>query len=202
MLDGVLIGRRGFLGTVIAGAATLAVPARAASFLALDVKLMARALASFSKHRASVQKTDLIAIADYARPSRERRFHIVDIASGAITSMLVAHGRGSDPAHSGWLQQFSNQDGSYASSAGAFVTGAEYVGKHGRSMRLVGLDASNNNALDRAIVVHTAPYVSEAMVRDLGKLGRSQGCFTVTENDLGQVLSRLGGGRFLYSDKV
>ncbi|KAB7648792.1 murein L,D-transpeptidase catalytic domain family protein [Polymorphobacter fuscus] len=196
------IGRRGFIGGLIAGAAVLAVPARAASATPVDARLLARAMAAFGRHRAAVQKADLIAIADYSRPSRDRRFHLVDMASGATVSMLVAHGRGSDPAHSGWLQQFSNADGSYASCAGAFITGGEYVGKHGRSMRLQGLDPTNDNALDRAIVIHTAPYVSEAMARDMGKLGRSQGCFTLTGADLQQVLARLGGGRFLYSDKV
>ena len=191
-------GRRGFLAGL---AAALAIPATAAA-AAVDSRLMSRALASLARHRSAVAHADIIAIADYARPSRDRRLHLVDVASGATTSLLVAHGRGSDPAHSGWLQAFSNADGSYASSAGAFVTGSEYVGKHGRSMRLTGLDASNCNALPRAIVIHSAPYVSEAMVRDLGKLGRSQGCFTVTAGDLQQVLARLGGGRFLYSDKV
>lgn len=202
MLDNISIGRRGLLAGIVAGAAAVAIPARAAMPTPLDARLLGRAMASFNKHRGAIQKTDIIAIADYSRPSRERRFHLVDMASGAATSMLVAHGRGSDPAHSGWLQQFSNQDGSFASCAGAFVTGAEYVGKHGRSMRLVGLDPSNNKALDRAIVIHTAPYVTEAMARDAGKVGRSQGCFTVTDADLRQVLERLGGGRFLYSDKV
>jgi len=116
--------------------------------------------------------------------------------------MLVAHGRGSDPAHSGWLRQFSNADGSNASCAGAFVTGDHYVGKHGRSMRLHGLDPTNDQALARAIVVHAAPYVSEAMARDHGKVGRSQGCFTLTHADLAPVLDRLGDGRFLYSDRI
>lgn len=202
MLETISIGRRGLLGAFAAGAAALTVPARAAVPVALDARLLGRAMASFARHRTAVKKADVIAIADYSRPSRDRRFFLVDLASGATASMLVAHGRGSDPAHSGWLQQFSNSDGSYASCAGAFVTGEAYVGKHGRSMRLHGLDATNSNALERAIVIHTAPYVSEAMVRDLGKLGRSQGCFTVTEADLQQVLARMGGGRFLYSDKV
>ena len=197
-----LIGRRGILGGLVAGTAMLAMPARAIAATPLDARVMARALASFGRHRAAVRHADVIAIADYSRPSRDRRFHLVDLASGVTTSLLVAHGRGSDPAHSGWLQQFSNADGSYASSAGAFLTGDDYVGKHGRSKRLVGLDASNCNALDRAIVIHSAPYVSETMLRDLGKLGRSQGCFTVTAGDLQQVLTRLGSGRFLYSDKV
>jgi hypothetical protein len=202
LLESVSLSRRGLLGSLAAGAAALSVPARAAMPSPLDPRMMARAIGSFGKHRAQVQKADVIAIADYSRASRERRFHLVDMVSGTTTSMLVAHGRGSDPAHSGWLQQFSNADGSYASCAGAFVTGGEYVGKHGRSMRLQGLDPTNNNALERAIVIHTAPYVTEAMARDMGKVGRSQGCFTVTEGDLQQVLTRLGGGRFLYSDKV
>jgi hypothetical protein len=197
-----VIGRRGFFGLAAAGITAAAVPATAAMPTPLDPRLLARAMASFQRHRGQVRSADLIAIADYSQPSRERRFHLVDMVAGGTTSMLVAHGRGSDPAHSGWLQQFSNADGSYASCAGAFVTCAEYVGKHGRSMRLDGLDASNSNALERAIVIHTAPYVTEAMARDTGKLGRSQGCFTVTEADLQQVLARMGSGRFLYSDKV
>lgn len=202
MFEATNLSRRGLLGNIAAGAAALAVPARAAMPPPLDSRLMARAISAFGKHRAKVQKADIIAIADYSRASRERRFHLVDMISGTTTSMLVAHGRGSDPSHSGWLQQFSNSDGSYASCAGAFVTANEYVGKHGRSMRLIGLDPTNNNALDRAIVIHTAPYVTEAMARNMGKVGRSQGCFTVTEADLQQVLMRLGGGRFLYSDKI
>ncbi len=202
MSESLDIGRRGFLGMTLAGAAAIAMPARATLSSAVDPRLMKRALAAFNVHRGAVRHADVIAIADYSRASRERRFHLVDMASGVTTSMLVAHGRGSDPAHSGWLQAFSNQDGSFASCAGAFVTGAEYVGKHGRSVRLTGLDSSNNNALERAIVIHTAPYVTEAMARDLGKLGRSQGCFTVTAADLTPVIARLGGGRFLYSDKV
>lgn len=202
LVHDVLMGRRGFLGLAVTGAAMAAVPAKAAMPVTLDPRLLSRAMGAFGKHRAQVKRGDIMAIADYSQPSRERRFHLVDMVSGVTTSMLVAHGRGSDPSHSGWLKQFSNADGSYASCAGAFVTGDEYVGKHGRSMRLLGLDPSNNNALGRAIVIHTAPYVTEAMARTMGKVGRSQGCFTVTEADLQQVLARLGGGRFLYSDKV
>ena len=197
-----IIGRRKFLAGSLGLAALAAVPATAALPPPIDPRLLARAMAAFQRHRSAVARADLIAIADYSQPSRARRFHLVDMVAGGTTSMLVAHGRGSDPAHSGWLQQFSNADGSYASSSGAFVTGAEYGGKHGRSMRLVGLDATNSNALDRAIVVHSAPYETEAMARDMGKVGRSQGCFTVTDADLQQVLARMGGGRFLYSDTV
>lgn len=202
MRFGASIGRRGFLGLALAGAAFAATPLRAMAATGVDPRLMARALAALESHRSKIAHADLIAIADFSQASRDKRFHLVDLVSGASTAMLVAHGRGSDPAHSGWLERFSNADGSFASCNGGFVTGGEYVGKHGRSMRLGGLDASNCNAEARAIVIHTAPYVTEAMARDTGKIGRSQGCFTLTEADLGQVLARLGPGRFLYADKV
>jgi hypothetical protein len=202
LLEQTLIGRRQFLGSLAAGAAVAAVPAQAKLAMPVEPKLLGRALAAMQTHRPSIANPGLIAIADYAAPSREKRFYLVNLVSGQTTSYLVAHGRGSDPAHCGFLTRFSNKEGSYASCAGAFVTGSEYQGKHGRSMRLEGLDPSNSNAMPRAIVIHAAPYVSAAMARDLGKVGRSQGCFTVTEADLAEVMGKLGPGRFLYSDKV
>lgn len=148
-----------------------------------------------------VAKTDLVGIADYAAPSWLPRFHLIDLAGGAVTSFLVSHGRGSDPAHTGWLERFSNAMGSNASSFGAYRTGGEYVGKHGRSMRLVGLDTENSNAEARAIVVHGAWYVSAAMVAEHGKIGRSEGCFAFSEADLTSVLDRMGPGRLLFAGK-
>jgi hypothetical protein len=69
-------------------------------------------------------------------------------------------------------------------------------------MRLEGLDATNSNALARAIVVHGAWYVSEAMAGGLGVLGRSEGCFAVANSSLSEVMSALGPGRLIYADKV
>jgi hypothetical protein len=122
--------------------------------------------------------------------------------SGSITSFLVSHGRGSDPDHSGWLQRFSNAPGSNASSRGAYLTGEHYTGKHGRSMRLIGLDPTNNNAEKRAIVVHGAWYVHPAMIREHGQLGRSEGCFAFAESEVDVILQRLGPGRLLLSSRL
>ncbi len=163
---------------------------------------MARAMAAFQQHASSFSSRDVIGIADFGVSSSVPRFHIVDLASGRTNTLLVSHGKGSDPAHSGMLQRFSNVDGSEASSAGAYRTGDLYIGKHGRSRRLIGLDATNCNAEERAIVVHGAWYVSPDIVRQHGKLGRSQGCLAVSETDLEQVLARLGTGRMIYADKV
>jgi hypothetical protein len=125
--------------------------------------------------------------------------HFLDVEDGKAIRMLVAHGSGSDPHHTGHLERFSNAFGSNASSEGAYLTDDYYVGKHGRSQRLIGLDATNNNALDRAIVIHAAWYSNADMIAKHGKLGRSQGCFAVGERDLEQVFSLLGEGRMIYA---
>lgn len=165
-------------------------------------ELLRRALAALQRHGSQIPHHDRIAIADFSLPSSQPRFYLVDMANGMATTLLVTHGSGSDPSHTGYLQRFSNSQGSNASSEGAFVTGDYYVGKHGRSQRLMGLDATNYNALQRALVVHSAWYADPDMVKTHGQLGRSQGCFAVSEGDLNQVFARVGQGRMIYSAKI
>jgi hypothetical protein len=166
----------------------------------IDPQLFAKAKAALDSHR--VGPRDTIAIADFSKPSSEPRFHLVNLASGEVESHRVCHGRGSDPSHSGYLERFSNDFGSYASSNGAYVTGDYYDGKYGLSMKVRGLDWSNFNAEPRAIVIHNAWYAEDDMIPLHGKLGRSEGCFALPYNSLQQVLARLGPGRFLYADKL
>ena len=161
-----------------------------------------RAKAALDQHSHMFALRDRVALADFDAPSRELRFHIVDLVGGHSSSYLVAHGRGSDPAHSGWLQTFSNEPNSLASSAGAYKTGEIYEGQHGRAMRLTGLDPQNNNAEMRAIVVHGADYVSEDHIATWGKIGRSEGCFAVARHMLPQLLGLLGPGRMVYANKL
>ena len=182
---------------------TSATPARAiTSARQVRPELMRRALTALGRHADAVRHHDRIAVADFTAPSSQARFHLIDIVSGESTSYLVAHGSGSDPSHTGWLQRFSNDPGSNASSEGAFVASDYYVGHHGRSQRLVGLDRTNDNALGRALVVHSAWYANPDMLRTHGMLGRSQGCFAVGENDLQRVFDRLGEGRMIYAAKI
>ena len=178
-------------------------PARAVtSARVVRPDLMRAALTSLGRHADAIRHHDRIAVVDFTAPSAQARFHVVDLVSGDSTSFLVAHGSGSDPSHTGWLHRFSNDPGSNASSEGAFVTSDYYVGKHGRSQRLVGLDPTNNNALGRALVVHSAWYSNPDMLRTHGMLGRSQGCFAVGEADLQRVFDRLGEGRMIYAAKI
>jgi L,D-transpeptidase catalytic domain len=157
---------------------------------------------ALDRHRESISSRDFMGIADFSLPSRAPRFHVVNLTDGSVTSHLVAHGRGSDPMRTGWLQRFSNASGSNASSAGAYRTGAPYIGAHGHSIRLEGLDPSNSNALSRGIVVHSAWYVDADMIGRFGMLGRSEGCFALAGSTLPEVMARLGPGRLLYADSV
>jgi hypothetical protein len=193
--------------SLLVSGAGLALAATLPSFNALAGTSVApgilrRALAALDRHGAAIPHRDVVALADFSQPSRMPRFHIIDLASGSAKSYLVAHGRGSDPGHTGWLQRFSNAPGSYATASGAYRTDDVYVGKHGRSIRLAGLEASNDNAMSRAIVVHGAWYVSPEMARTHGVLGRSEGCFALATASLPEVLERLGPGRLIYADKV
>jgi L,D-transpeptidase catalytic domain len=166
----------------------------------IDPQLFARAKAALDQHR--IYARDSIGIVDFSRPSSEPRFHVVDLASGQVQSHRVCHGRGSDPAHSGYLERFSNDFGSYASSNGTYVTGEYYQGKYGTSLRVRGLDYSNSNAEPRAIVIHNAWYAEDDMVPLHGQLGRSEGCFAMSKTSQYEVMSRLAGGRMIYADKL
>ena len=162
--------------------------------------LLRRALDALERHQGGIGYRDFIGVADFSLPSRAPRFHLVNLADGSVESHLVAHGRGSDPSHTGWLERFSNEPHSNATSAGAYRTGSVYAGAHGRSIRLEGLDSSNSNAGSRAIVVHGAWYVSGQMIGLSGMLGRSQGCFAVANSSMPDIMARLGPGRLIYAD--
>ena len=164
--------------------------------------LLGRARAALDRHHSQFALRDRVALADFSVASKNLRFHIVDLISGQSWSYLVAHGRGSDPEHTGFLQSFSNENGSLATSSGAYKTGEMYIGVHGRAMRLVGLDPTNDLADPRAIVIHSAPYVTEDHIARWGKVGRSEGCFVFAPHMLEAVLGMLGPGRMLFADKV
>ncbi|RVQ68820.1 murein L,D-transpeptidase catalytic domain family protein [Croceicoccus ponticola] len=195
------LDRRRAIGALFAATSGLAAP----RVFATPRKLarpaaLTQALAALDRHAHRGIARDVIGLVDFTRPSRDRRFEIVDIANGrVVASYLVAHGRGSDPRNTGWVQEFSNRAGSNASSAGSYVIGDTYFGKHGRSRRLLGLDPTNSNAFDRAIVMHGADYVTPTMAAREGRIGRSLGCFAVEQHVRDEVLDRLGKGRLLFA---
>ena len=175
--------------------ATPAVPA------GIDPNLFARAKAALDSH-AGIRHRDVMGVVDFSLGSSDPRFFLVDLIAGTVDSHRVAHGRGSDPDHSGYVERFSNQFGSEASSNGTYVTSDTYQGKYGLSMRVQGLDWSNNNAEARAIVIHNAWYAEDDMIPLHGKLGRSEGCFAFSRASQYLVMNRLYDGRMIYADKL
>ena len=204
METGYHVSRRGFLGGALAlgGSLALGAPALSASTRPSDAALLETAKRELARAGKRVWLSDAVGIADFSRPSYEPRFFLVDLVGGRVKPFLVAHGRGSDPEHDGWLKNFSNTPGSAATSRGAYVTHSWYDGKYGTSMRVSGLESDNNMADDRAIVIHSAWYANPAMISEWGKLGRSEGCFALPEANLLEVLAKLGPGRLLFADRL
>lgn len=206
------VNRRHFLGASLTAGAALTLSAQASAadgFFDFSTPSMpshdrlrdiARQELERNNHRFAF--TDRVGIADFSPYSSTPRFYLVNMEDGRVDQFHVTHGRGSDPGHLGWLQNFSNQMGSNCTSRGAYLTQDLYYGQHGLSMRLQGLDYDNFMAMDRAIVVHGAWYAEPDMIARYGKLGRSEGCFAFAQADLSVILDRLGPGRLLFADRV
>lgn len=125
--------------------------------------------------KQGVIENETLTIVDFSLSSTEERMWVVDMVSRKVVlQTLVAHGRNSG---SEFATQFSNKSESYQSSLGFYLTGETYQGKHGLSLRIDGLEYGiNDNARDRAVVVHGADYASNDFVKLHGRLGRSYGC--------------------------
>lgn len=192
----------GTFGKPLARSAPLTVPARPTDNSAYQRKVLQIARREVEKAGRKVWRRDIAGIADFAQPSAQPRFHFANLENGTVRSFYVAHGRGSDPEHCGWLQSFSNQMGSNATSRGAYLTCEWYNGRYGTSIRLEGLDGDNSQALSRAIVMHPASYAAPSMIATYGKLGRSEGCFAMAPEQFNEALWHLSGGRLLYADRI
>ncbi|GAA0653319.1 hypothetical protein GCM10009101_28950 [Brevundimonas lenta] len=163
-------------------------------------ELMERAVAALDIHTHKITKRDRMYLVDFTKYSGEERLYEVDLEGGAITLMRTCHGRGSDPAHSGYAREFGNTPDSHMSSVGAFATaGASFGAQQGPNVLLDGLEYSNNRARERAIIIHGADYADPSFLAREGKLGRSYGCFSVAHHDLPRLRERMGEGRLLFA---
>jgi hypothetical protein len=139
-----------------------------------------------------------LALIDYRVPSLEQRLWVIDLASGrTIFRDHVAHGRGTGE---NLAQHFSNRPGSHQSSLGLFLTNEIYHGRNGYSLRMDGLEPGvNDQARDRAIVMHGAPYVDPVGGKARGRLGRSWGCPAVRAEMAHPIIDALADGQFLFA---
>lgn len=172
---------------------------RAASAAGLSTSVLALAVEAHDRVVAEGRSTSpLLTVIDYSKLSREKRLWVLDLDRDSVLAhTLVAHGKNSGGDRA---TRFSNDPGSNQTSLGTFVTGRTYVGAHGLSLRLIGLDPGiNDNALSRAIVIHAADYVNPDIVSALGRLGRSLGCPALSPDVAPEIIGLIKGGTVVYA---
>jgi len=181
-----------------------------ATYTALGVEQQGLRFETFAKamtgylnlKKAGQLSTDkqLLTVVDFDLPSTEKRLWVLDLARQQVLfNTLVAHGHNSGENEA---TAFSNNVESNMSSLGFYATSSEYVGKHGRSLKLQGLDEGfNTNAEARSVVMHGADYVSEDFIKQNGRLGRSLGCPALPLDQYAQVIDAVNGGTCLFVNK-
>lgn len=141
--------------------------------------------------------SSMLTVIDFSKSSREKRLWLIDIANKSLLlNTLVAHGE-----NSGFdtPDRFSDRMDSRESSLGFYVTDNEYIGDHGRSLKLDGLDEGfNDNARKRSIVLHSAPYVCQAVIDQHGRLGRSFGCPAVSPEVIDQIIDSIKNKNVIF----
>jgi hypothetical protein len=149
------------------------------------------------KEQGLLKNLRYLTIVDYSKPSSASRFYVIDMEQAQLhLQTLVAHGKKSGSI---FANTFSNKDASLKSSLGFFVTGNTYVGKHGTSLELEGLEKGiNDHAKDRAIVIHGADYVSNSIAKQQGFIGRSLGCPAVPNDKVGPIIDAIQGASCIF----
>ncbi|MGN6179154.1 MAG: murein L,D-transpeptidase catalytic domain family protein [Mucilaginibacter sp.] len=166
----------------------------------MDESVFKKALTGFINLKMAnllPKNSSIITVVDLSMPSREKRMWIVDLTSKQLLiHTWVAHGSGSGTAIA---RNFSDIDDSHQSSLGFYVTDNVYVGKHGRSLHLNGLDEGFNDlARAREIVVHAAPYVSQQTINATGRIGCSWGCPAVSPKISNKVINTIKDRTMLF----
>jgi hypothetical protein len=143
---------------------------------------------------------NILSIVDFSLPSSKKRLFVIDLKNFKVLfNTYVAHGRNSGKE---FAKEFSNEPDSYKSSPGFYVTKGTYHGAHGYSLHLEGEEKGiNDNAYSRAIVIHSASYANENVVKNQGFLGRSLGCPALPQKIYKPIIDKIKDGSclFLYS---
>ena len=147
--------------------------------------------------QGKLRNSSIISIVDFSLPSSEKRLFVIDLKNYKVLhNTWVAHGRNSGRE---MAQSFSNQESSFKSSPGFYVTGDTYRGSHGYSLKLQGMERGiNDKAYERAIVMHGAEYVNPALVATQGFIGRSLGCPAVPVKMATPIINTIKNGSCLF----
>jgi hypothetical protein len=169
------------------------------SYVGLPLNTFALAMKGFTKLRNQnlINADSIITIIDFEKSSSQKRLYVVDLKTKSVLfQTLVAHGKNSGKEYA---RSFSNEETSYKSSLGFYITRNTYEGSNGFSLRLEGTENGiNNNAMERAIVMHGAGYASESTIYQLGFLGRSWGCPALPESLNKPIINKIKDGNMLF----
>jgi hypothetical protein len=169
------------------------------SYVGLPLNTFALAMKGFTKLRNQnlINADSIITIIDFEKSSSQKRLYVVDLKTKSVLfQTLVAHGKNSGKEYA---RSFSNEESSYKSSLGFYITRNTYEGSNGFSLRLEGTENGiNNNAMERAIVMHGAGYASESTIYQLGFLGRSWGCPALPESLNKPIINKIKDGNMLF----
>jgi hypothetical protein len=172
--------------------ATLAFPAFSSKW-GLKKALFDRAMQYYLDQKSNIANPRYFTIVDFSLSANKKRLFLFDLSNGTVEMHAVAAGTNSDPDNDGMATKFSNTEGSKMSSLGFYRTLQTYNGTHGLSLRLDGLENTNDNALSRAIVMHPADYVSDATPH----AGRSWGCPAVDPKVSASLIAKVKNGSIL-----
>ncbi len=144
-----------------------------------------------------ISRCDYLTICDLSQSSKQKRLYIIDAVNNKLLiNTYVAHGKNSGAEYA---SKFSNKPESLQSSLGFYVTSNTYIGSHGLSLRLNGVDPGyNDKALERTIVIHGANYVDPARVKAGMYMGRSWGCPAVPEKESNNIITTIKNGTCLF----
>ncbi len=156
-----------------------------------------KAMLYLQENDAHVKNKDYMTLVDFSQHSSKARLFLLDLVNQTHEVLHVAHGKGTDPGHTGFAKYFSNVHNSKKSSLGIYLTAERYWGGNGLSMRLDGKEKSNSNARSRYIVVHGADYVAPGR----SVQGRSWGCPAVAMNEINSLVERTENGSILFAFK-
>lgn len=152
---------------------------------------------TYFKGQGKLLNQRVLSIVDFTQPSYKKRLFVVDLEKQELLfNTYVAHGQNTGEAQA---SHFSNVPESFQSSLGFYITDDTYIGKNGFSLQLNGMEKGiNDNASERAIVMHGAPYVSEGFIRSRGYIGRSHGCPAVPEKLTRPIINNIKNGSCLF----
>ena len=152
----------------------------------------------FAVRENQISKYNTLTIIDFSKPSYDKRVWVINLKSDKLLMKLyTAQGKGSGLVYA---RHFSNKPGSYETSLGVYETLNPYVGKHGLSLRIKGLERGiNNNTFRRDIVIHPAWYVTSKFIEKFHRAGRSWGCFALNPEKSRKFINLTSGGSILFA---